>query len=206
HEETMKKLFFRYSWPPVLCVVTIFAQPLYADSTALEHLKTSLTSVQQVLNDPKLTGEKHFHQRRILVRIVLQKLFDFDEMSRRSLGANARRHKDRLPEFTPLFVDFLEHTYMAELEANGDAKIHYVKEIRDGNYVHIKTATRLKDRSEYGVDYKLHHTPEGWRVYDVIVEGISLVNNYRSQFDRMLTRRSFDDLLQELRDKKEKFN
>jgi phospholipid transport system substrate-binding protein len=202
----MKKTLFRFSCLPAFVIGLILAQPSHADSPALEYLKTSLSSVQQVLNDPQLAGEKHFLQRRKLARTVLLKLFDFEEMSRRSLGANARRHKDRLPEFTPLFVDFLEHTYMGELEANGDAKIRYVKEFTDGNYAHIKTTTRLNDRSEYGVDYKLHHTPEGWRVYDVIVEGISLVNNYRSQFDRMLTRRSFDDLLQELRDKKEKFN
>jgi phospholipid transport system substrate-binding protein len=170
------------------------------------HLKTSLASVQQVLSDPALAGPNKLAERRKLVRIVLQQIFDFDEMSRRSLGANARRYKERLPEFTPLFVDFLEHTYMGELEANGDAKIHYAKEIRDGNYVAIKTSTRLNDRSEFRVDYKLHQTAEGWRVYDVIVEGISLINNYRSQFDRMLARRSFDDLLHQLRAKKEKFN
>jgi phospholipid transport system substrate-binding protein len=65
---------------------------------------------------------------------------------------------------------------------------------------------QLKDGSEYSVDYKLYLSPAGWRVYDVIVEGISLVNNYRSQFDRVLNKKSFDALLQDLRDKKETFN
>ena len=202
----MKKSFVRLLWLPVLLVVTVFSQSLYADSPALEHLKTSLASVQQVLADPKLAGEKHIFQRRKLVRIVLQQLFDFEEMSRRSLGANARRYKDRWAEFTPLFVDFLEHTYMGTLEVNGDAKIRYVREISDGDYLQINTKTRLKDGSEYGVDYKLYLNPAGWRVYDVVVEGISLVNNYRSQFARFLTNKSFDELLQHLREKKEKFN
>ena len=66
------------------------------------------------------------------MRAVLQQLFDFPEMSRRALGANARRYKDRLGEFTPLFIDFLEHNYMGILEKNGDAKIQYVREIPDG--------------------------------------------------------------------------
>jgi len=127
-------------------------------------------------------------------------------MSRRSLGSNARRYKDRLTEFTPLFIDFLEYTYMGILEENGDAKIHYGREISDGEYIRVETRTSLKDGSEYRVDYKLHFNGTGWRTYDVAVEGVSLVNNYRSQFDRFLNRKSFDELLKDLRQKREKFN
>ena len=183
-----------------------FSRPLCAESPALEYLKTSLASVQQVLTDPKLAGDEHLFQRRKLVRAVLQQLFDFPEMSRRSLGANARRYKDRLGEFTPLFVDFLEHSYMGVLEKNGHAKIQYGRAILDGENLQIRTKTRLKDSAEYSVDYKLYLSPTGWRVYDVIVEGISLVNNYRSQFDRLLKKNSFDALLQNLREKRETFN
>jgi len=201
----MKKNLLKLSWLPAL-FIAVFSQSLYAGSAALEHLKTSLASVQQVLADPNLAGDKHLFQRRKLVRTVLQQLFDFDEMSRRSLGSNARKYKERLPEFTPLFVDFLEHSYMGTLEANGDAKIQYVKENNDGEHVQIITRTKLKDGSDYRVDYKLYSSPAGWRVYDVVLEGISLVNNYRSQFDRFLNNKSFDELLKDLRDKKEKFN
>ena len=183
-----------------------FSRPLYADSPALEYLKMSLASLQQVLTDPKLAGDQHSFQRRKLVRAVLQQLFDFQEMSQRSLGANARRYKDRLGEFTPLFVDFLEHSYMGTLEKNGDAKIQYVREILDGENIRINTRVRLKDGNEYNVDYKFYSSPAGWRVYDLIVEGISLVNNYRSQFERVLNKKSFDALLQDLREKKETFN
>jgi len=202
----MKKRFTSLLWLPLLMLVTVFSGSAYADSPPLAHLKTSLASVQQVLADPKLAGDKQLYQRRKLVRIVLQQLFDFEEMSRRSLGANARRHKDRLEEFTPLFIDFLEHAYMGILETNGDAKIQYVREVNDGDYVQINTRTRLKDGSEYRVDYKLLSNQAGWRVYDVVVEGISLINNYRSQFDRILNKSSFDQLLKDLREKKEKFN
>jgi phospholipid transport system substrate-binding protein len=178
----------------------------YADSPALEQLRTTVASLQTVLLDSKLAGDERLRQRRKLERTILQQLFDFQEMSRRSLGANARKYSDRLPEFTPLFVDFLEHTYMKLLEDNGDAKIRYGKEIaHGGNLVEIETITRLRDGAEYRVDYKLYMTPEGWRAYDVVVEGISLVNNYRAQFDRVLSKKSFDELLQDLRDKKENF-
>ena len=202
----MERRFSRFLWLAVPLVVTVLSRPLYADSPALEQLKTSIASLQQILNDPKLAGDEHLFQRRKLARTLLQQLFDFQEMSRRSLGANARRYKDRLGEFTPLFVDFLEHAYMKTLEDSGDAKIRYAREIADGENVEIDTKTRLKDGSEYSVDYKLYLSPAGWRAYDVVVEGISLVNNYRSQFDRVLNKKSFDDLLQDLRDKKASFN
>jgi phospholipid transport system substrate-binding protein len=202
----MKKRLGRFWSLSALLFATVFSPPLYAHSPALEHSKTHLASLQQVLSDPKLVGDEHLFQRRKLMRAVLQQLFDFKEMSRRSLGANARRYKDRLGEFTPLFVDLLEHIYMGALEKNGDATIQYITENIDGENVQINTKTRLKDGSEYSVDYKLYLSPVGWRAHDVIVEGISLVNNYRSQFDRVLTKKSFDALLQDLREKKETFN
>ena len=127
-------------------------------------------------------------------------------MSRRSLGPTGRRYSDRLGEFTPLFVDFLEHAYMGKLEENGDAKIQYIGEIVDDERVEVDTKTKLKDGNEYTVNYKLYSTPMGWRVYDVVVEGISLVNNYRAQFERFLSRKSFDELLQDLRDKRNKLS
>jgi phospholipid transport system substrate-binding protein len=126
-------------------------------------------------------------------------------MSRRSLGRNARTYSNRLEEFTPLFVDFLEHAYMGILEENGEAKIQYDKEIIDGKFGEIDTRAKLKNSKEYGVNYKLYQSLAGWRAYDVVVEGISIVNNYRAQFDRILSKKSFDGLLQDLRDKKAGF-
>lgn len=200
------KRYFGWVGFAALLQTIVYSPALFAQSSPLEHLKTSLASVQQGLNDPKLAGDKYRLQRRKLVRTVLEQLFDFDEMSRRSLGANARRYKDRLPEFTPLFVDFLEHAYLGTLEENGDATIRYVKETVDGENAQINTKTRLKDGSEYDVNYKLYLSPMGWRVYDVSVEDISLVNSYRSQFNRVLSKKSFDELLQDLHAKREVFN
>jgi phospholipid transport system substrate-binding protein len=95
---------------------------------------------------------------------------------------------------------------MGTLEEDGDAKIQYIREITKGESVEIDTRTTLKDGSEYRVDYLLYMSPAGWRAYDVVVERISLVENYRAQFDRFLRRKSFDELLQYLRDKKAKFD
>ena len=203
-DNTMERRFFTFLWFAVLLVAVVPSRPLYADSPALEHLKTSIASLQQVLRDPKLAGPQHLYQRRKLARVVLIQIFDFEEMSRRSLGRNARTYSNRLGEFTPLFVDFLEHAYMGTLEDNGEAKIQYDKEIIDGKFVEIDTRAKLNSK-EYGVNYKLYQSPAGWRAYDVVVEGISIVNNYRAQFDRILSKKSFDGLLQDLRDQKANF-
>ena len=125
-------------------------------------------------------------------------------MSRRALGANARRYSDRLAEFTPLFVALLEQAYIGKLEENGDAKIQYLKEIVDDQDVEVETKTQLKDGSEYSVTYKLKFSSTGWRAYDVVVEGVSLVNNYRSQFNRFLSKKSLDPQLLQVLWRKEK--
>ena len=190
----------------VLVLTTAFSLPVHADSAALGLLKTHISNLQQVLSDPKLAGDEHLIQRRKHERAILQQLFDFQEMAQHSLGANARKYNDRLGEFTPLFIDFLEHAYMGTLEENGDAKIEYLREIVVGDSVEINTKTSLKNGREYWVDYRFFLSSAGWRVYDVIVESISLVGNYRSQFDRVLQKKSFDELLQDLRKKKDKLN
>ena len=192
--------------PTVLSLATFVAQTVFADSQALRDLKIHIASVQQVLVDPKLADPQKRLQRRHLAVTILHQLFDFQEMSRRALGANARRYSDRLTEFTPLFIALLEQAYMGKLEENGDAKIQYIKEIVDDQDVEVETKTQLKDGSEYSVTYKLKFSPTGWRAYDVVVEGVSLVNNYRSQFDRFLSKKSFDELLQVLREKKSNFS
>jgi len=187
----------------VLSLEILTSHRVYAaESQALKDLKSHIASVQQVLTDPKLADPQHRAERRQLAVAVLNKVFDFREMSRRSLGANARKHSNRLEEFTPLFVSLLEQTYMSKLEENGNAKIEYVKEIVDDDMAEVETKTKLKDGTEYSVNYKLNSGPTGWRVYDVVVEGVSIVNNYRAQFDRFLSKKSFDELLQALREKK----
>jgi phospholipid transport system substrate-binding protein len=186
----------------VLSLAILVSHSAYAELQALKDLKIHIASLQQVLSDPKLADPQHRLERRHLAVTVLHQVFDFREMSRRSLGANARRYSDRLEEFTPLFVSLLEQAHIGKLEENSNAKIEYVKEVVDGDIAQVETRTKLKDGTEYTVTYKLNSGPSGWRVYDVVVEGVSLVNNYRAQFDRFLSKKSFDELLQTLREKK----
>lgn len=189
-------------WLIIVFMGTLLSQSAYPESQPLKELKSDITRVQQVLADRKLVDAQNRGERRRVAVNLLHQIFDFDEMSRRSLGANARKYNDRLGEFTPLFVSLLEQTYMAKLEENGDARIEYLKDIVNDDNAQVDTKTTLKDGSDYTVTYKLHLSPSGWRVYDVVVEGVSIVNNYRAQFDRFLSKNSFDQLLQTLREKK----
>lgn len=191
---------------PVLLIEMLFCRFAYAESETLKNLKTNITTVQHVLVDGKSADPQYRDERRRAALTLIQQIFDFQEMARRSLGANARRYNDRLKEFTPLFISLLEHAYMGKLEEYADAKIDFVKEVVDGGLMEVSTKTALKDGNEYSVIYKLNSGPAGWRVYDVIIDGVSIVNNYRAQFDRFLSRKSFDELLQTLRDKKSGFD
>jgi phospholipid transport system substrate-binding protein len=208
--DVMKNLMNKHLRCHFLLAVLSLAMPIsssvYAESQAVKDLKIHIASVQEVLNDPKLAEPHRRRERRDLAVTVLHRVFDFREMSRRSLGANARKYSGRLEEFTPLFIRVLEQTYMAQLEENGNAKIEFVKELVDGDIAQVETKTKLKDGTEYSVHYKLTSGPTGWRVYDVIVEGVSIVNNYRAQFDRFLSKKSFDELLQTLREKNSNFS
>src|SRR5947199_7974293 len=146
----------------VLVLTTAFSLPLHADSTALGLLKTHISNLQQVLSDPKFAGDEHLIQRRKSERAILQQLFDFQEMVQRPLGANARRYNDRLGEFTPLFIDFLEHAYMGTLEENGDAKTHDQRSNDAYLSIDVSTNTSLKNGREYWVDYRFFLSPAGW--------------------------------------------
>jgi phospholipid transport system substrate-binding protein len=198
----MNKKFERQVCLMVFWVALLVSPPVYAESDALKSLKIHIARVQQVLTDARLADGEHRDERRRLAVNVLHQMFDFEEMSRRSLGTNGRRYSDRLQEFTPLFVALLEQVYIGKLEEHGDAKIEYVKEIVDGRFAEVRTQTKLKDGTQYSVDYKLVFSPAGWRVYDVIGEGVSVVSNYRAQFDRFLSKHSFDELLRTLAEKK----
>src|SRR5213594_3018050 len=157
--KTMNRRFTAALGLFVLVLTTAFSLPLHADSAAFGLLKTHISNLQQVLSDPKLAGDEHLIQRRKSERAILQQLFDFEEIAQRSLDTNARRYNDRLGEFTPLFIDFLEHAYMGTLEENGDAKIEYLREIVVDDSVEINTKTSLKNGREYWVDYRFLLTP-----------------------------------------------
>jgi len=123
-------------------------------------------------------------------------------MAKRALGANWRRRTPKeQDEFVRLFSDLLERAYADTIESYTDEKIVYVGERLDGGYADVNSKVLTSKGAELSLNYKAHFVGGEWRVYDVVVENISMVNNYRSQFNRVISNASYEELVRRLRDK-----
>lgn len=153
-----------------------------------------------VVKDPKLAGKGMQAERRARLREAVAPHFDFQEMAKRSLGIY---WKDRSPsereEFTRLYQDLLENSYAGKIESYQGEKILYGKETVDPPYGVVRTVIVTTKGQEIPVNYLLLQDGPRWRIYDVVIEGISLVNNYRSQFASILQKSSFSELVRKLK-------
>jgi phospholipid transport system substrate-binding protein len=143
------------------------------------------------VNDPK-------QRSKIIVRLreIVYPLFDFNEMAARSLGANWRRlNEQQRAEFISTFTALLEKTYAGQIDLYDGQQVLYTGETVDGTYAQVDSRIVDKKGQAYSVVYRLHQVVGKWRIYDVVAENISLVNNYRSQFNRVITKSSFEELL-----------
>jgi phospholipid transport system substrate-binding protein len=140
--------------------------------------------------------------RRAEIRKVADEIFDFEEISRRALGPhwNARTPEERR-EFVTLFADLLERSYISRIESGRGGKVLYTGETVAGDEATVRTRIITPQRTEVPVDYRMHRKDGRWQIYDVSVEGISLVNNYRSQFNAVIQSSSYRALVERLRSK-----
>jgi phospholipid transport system substrate-binding protein len=177
----------------VVGAVVVIAR-LAAAGEPTDALKTGVDRVLQLLEQP---GDHRAEMRK-----VANELFDFEEMSRRALGPpwNARTPAERR-EFTTLFADLLERTYIGRVESGRGGKVVYTGESVTGDEATIRTRIVTAQRTEVPVDYRLHRRDGRWQVYDVNIEGISLINNYRSQFNSVIQSSSYAALVERLRSK-----
>jgi len=183
--------------------ILLFMQPIrVAAGAPQEQLRQSVDKLISILNDPQLKGEQKRNERRQKLKEVLYQRFDFTEMARRSLGSEWRRRTpEEQKEFVRLFTDLLERAYLDKIESYSGEKVLYLKDREDGNYAEVETKIVDKTGQEYSLDYRLHKVNGDWKVYDVIIEDVSLVGNYRSQFSRVLAKSSFDELLKTMKEK-----
>jgi phospholipid transport system substrate-binding protein len=135
------------------------------------------------------------------LRAIVYPLFDFREMAKRSLGSHWRRiTRQQQDEFVTSFTELLEKTYADKIDLYEGQKVAYAGETIDKDFAIVNTKLIGKNQS-FSIDYKLQQVDGKWKIYDVVAENISLVNNYRSQFNRILTNSSFEDLIQRIRAK-----
>jgi phospholipid transport system substrate-binding protein len=169
-----------------------------------EHLRGSIERVLEILGDPALKGEAKAAERRQKIRSAASEIFDFPEIARRTLarhwqGLNEAQRK----EFVALFSDLLERSYVSRIEQYGGEKIVYAGERVEGNLASVSTKILTKGGSEVPVDYRMATKSERWLVYDVNIEGVSLVSNYRTQFNRIIQTEGVAELLRRLRTKQD---
>jgi len=184
-------------------VILLLMQPVWlAAGAPTDQIRQTVDRLLAILNDPQLKGEQKKNERRQKLKEVLYQRFDFTEMARRSLGSEWRRRTpEEQKEFVKLFTELLERSYLDKIESYSGEKVLYLKEREDGNYAEVETKIVDKKGQEYSVDYRLHKVNGDWKVYDVIIEDVSLVGNYRSQFSRVLAKSSFGELLKTMKEK-----
>jgi phospholipid transport system substrate-binding protein len=165
--------------------------------TPTEHIEET---VQQVLNVVRNPANSH-ERRKEMLRETLMPRFDWFEMAKQTLGKHWSVAAGRENEFVGAFAEFLGNSYVGSIGSYKDEKILVMQESIDSNRAQVKTKI-VPDKGEpTSVNYRLHRVQGEWKIYDVVIEDISLVVNFRSQFNRILAKGSFDDLLKQLRDK-----
>jgi phospholipid transport system substrate-binding protein len=169
-----------------------------------EQIKTTVDKALVVLKDPKLKPAARLRERRDQLKQILFARFDFFEMAKRSLGANWRRRTPQeQEEFVRLFTEVLERAYSDIIESYTDEKILYLNERVDGAFADVNSKIVTSKGEEYSINYKAHFVGNEWKVYDVVAENVSLVNNYRAQFNRVISKGSYEELVRQLKDKSE---
>lgn len=160
--------------------------------------------VFKVLEDPQFQAPNRQAERQERLHKLADQAFDWQEVARRALAVHWReRTPQEQQEFVGLFKDLVETTYINRLETSAQEKrdIQYVGEQLDGSRAVVKTNVVTRRNQQVPIEYRLHKVDGRWLIYDVLIEGISLVNNYRAQFNRIITSSSFNDLIQKMKNR-----
>jgi len=173
-------------------------------STPMALIHDGTERALQLLHESQTGQASSLRKRRSEILDIVSEYFSFDEMAKRALG---RPWKDQTPdkreEFARLFKLLLFNTYVNRLEnyTGPSERVVYDSETLDGDYALVRTHVLYQGNNNVSIDYRLRHSEGQWKVYDVVVEGISFVDNYRNQFASILANESFDSLLRKLREK-----
>ena len=187
----------------LVCSLSLCLPP-QASASVTDEVKRVVDEVVRIVADPELKKPQKEPQRRQALKTAISRIFDFAEMAQRSL---ATHWKERTPaerkEFVSLFETLLENSYSGKIESYHNEKIVYLAESVDGDHAEVKSKVIAPKGDEYSLDYRLTNKGGKWLVYDVVIEGVSLVSNYRGQFNRIINNQGYPELLKKLRAKSE---
>jgi len=169
---------------------------------ATDQVKVTVDQVLKILTDPSLKGDAKLKERRAKIRQAVVQRFGFTEMSKRSLGQHwAQRTPKEREEFVRLFTDLLERAYINRVDGYTGEQVVYLGESVDGNFSEVRTKIVTKKSQDVSIVYRLLKNEANWEVYDVVVEGVSLVNNYRTQFAKIIRTSSYEELVKKMQAK-----
>ena len=180
----------------IVSVLFLMFVPNAAAETAKEQLQGSMDRVIEVLRT--IRSPEDIERNRNSLREILLVRFDFAAMAKESLGTRWNDLKGKQEEFVSVFTDFVEHSYMSTLGSYRGEKIVYDHDRSDGESAEVDTRVVGGEGNPIKIEYKLHLTDGQWMVYDAVIDDVSLVGNYRSQFARILHRASLEELIQTL--------
>ncbi|MDD5350688.1 MAG: ABC transporter substrate-binding protein [Chthoniobacteraceae bacterium] len=169
-------------------------------------VKATTDAILAQLKDPKVQGDDKKAERRQLVRAAMEKRFAWEDSARACLGPQwLKRTPAEKTEFVQLFSEFLKDTYsekIATYYGDLDSIAYRGEKILEGDYASVKMVLTTKAKVDHPVEYRMNKKADGWKVYDVVIEGVSLVKNYRDQFDAIIAKSSYDGLIKEIKAKK----
>jgi phospholipid transport system substrate-binding protein len=169
-----------------------------------DQLRGATDRVLKVLQDPELKQPAKGAARRQQIRAIADEIFDWQETGKRAL---ARHWQGRSPserqEFSALFADLVERSYVSKIEKYSGERIVYADETVEGDTATVRTKLITKSNTEIPIDYRMQKEGNRWRAYDVLIEGVSLVSNYRTQFNRIIQQSGYGELVNKLKAKQE---
>jgi phospholipid transport system substrate-binding protein len=169
-----------------------------------DQLRGAVDRVLKTLDEPSLKGADKVADRRVAVRKIANEIFDFGEIAKRSMARHWQPLSEpQRTEFVGLFADLLERSYISKIETYGGEKIQYTGERIDGEYATVSTRIVTKNGTEVPVDYRMTKRGDRWLVYDVSIEGVSLVSSYRTQFNKIIQTSSYNELVSKLKNKQD---
>jgi phospholipid transport system substrate-binding protein len=175
-------------------LILLASQSAWA-TTPTEQIQQTIQQVLKLVNGSSVGAE----ERRQLLRETLMPRFDWPEMAKHALGKHWDSAAGRQQEFVVAFAEFVGRSYFSTINSYKDEKILFVHEALQQSRAQVDTKIVAKKGEVTSVNYRLHRVEDEWKIYDVVIEDISLVDNYRSQFNRILSTGSFDDLLTRLK-------
>jgi phospholipid transport system substrate-binding protein len=198
----MNLAYFRRGLVLLLLVFGI-ALPVWAGEPT-DEIKQTTDKILSILTNPSLKGSSKTAEREKLIRQAIDERFDWEEMARRSLARYWDQRTDgEKKEFVRLYSDLLERTYMDKVEGYSGEKVIYEGESVDNGYAVVRVKIVTKKNTDIRVHYRLKRVENKWLVYDVSIEGVSLVNNYRTQFNSIILKSSYENLVKRLRERVE---